>query len=375
VFAELDGRGGRAGVWWIALGLAALSLTALVLPGATRRPRGIEPALAATLLLAVVFAFAPIADALCPSQLAAVLSLADLEQCRDGRAGAPAALVPADAGLALVLACLAALALRSLARVDRAPIRAASDRALGLGLLVLIVAVLGPAYALGRGDLHGLALAQAAAADWGVVVAPLSAVAAIVAASYVAPETGGAGRLATATVIALAFLGGFSTPAQLLTAAGVGSVAAATIGLAALGFGLAALAWVHARASTGRRRAWCSAIAAAATLGLAASLLAAGSGADQLPLPHLAVVGGQLLVTAAKVIAVGALVALVSAALERRASSRRDAPGRGSADDAAARGSSTDDRPQAASAPWLLQAAMVLALLSLAVSALRPLPG
>jgi NADH:ubiquinone oxidoreductase subunit H len=225
--------------------LAAAGLLAWALARRARRPM---PAWPVWLPAFVLFAALPWGPGLCPDALAEHLSAADLEQCADGRGGAPLSLLPAREALLVYLVALAAAALGRLAHAVHGGAPLAPAARLASRDLALALAFAGPLLAFGTLDARTLVAAQQIVLvpgipRWGILVQPLAAAAAIAVAA--APTASTWERIGLAAAIVLCFFGGFDLPFVSTTA--LPHAAFVAVAVALLTAKIAAITWLLGR--------------------------------------------------------------------------------------------------------------------------------
>lgn len=230
------------------LRLLGLALAVVAAWGLARRARRPMPAWPAWLPALVLFAALPLGPGLCPDALAEPLAAADLEQCADGRGGAPFSLFAASEGLLVYLVVLAAAALGRLAHAIHRGSSLAPTVRLASRDLALVLAFAGPLLAFGTLDADTLIAEQQIVLvpgipRWGIAVQPLAAAAAIAVAA--APPASTLERVGLGAAIALFFFGGFAAP--FVSTATLPHAAALALALAVLAVKIAAITWLLAR--------------------------------------------------------------------------------------------------------------------------------
>jgi NADH:ubiquinone oxidoreductase subunit H len=225
--------------------LAAVAGLAWASARRTRRPL---PAWPAWLPALVILAVLPWGPGICPDALSQPLSAADVEQCADGRGGAPLVLLPASEALLAYLIALAAAGLGRLAHAVNGGSALAPAVRLASRDLALALAFAGPLLAFGTLSAATLIAEQQIVLlpgipRWGILVQPLAAVAAIAVAA--APIASKAERLGVAAAIALFFLGGHHLP--LVSAGSLPHAAILALAAASLAAKIAATYWLLGR--------------------------------------------------------------------------------------------------------------------------------
>lgn len=184
---------------------------------------------------AAALAITPLAAGLCPDELGAQLSAADLQQCADGRGGFSLQLLPHSEGLGLMLALVL------VAGFGRISGRLYDlRRALALGFALMLAA-------LASGSLDPQRLVQAQAGlRWGLWMQPFAAAALIITARLAIEEARAASPLAVrvtatglAALLTTLLLGGPDWPAVQ----GLPHAAAIAGGLAVWSLKVGLLAW------------------------------------------------------------------------------------------------------------------------------------
>lgn len=213
-----------------------------------RRARRSLPAWPAWLPALVLLAALPWGPGVCPDLLTQHLSAADVEQCADGRGGAPLALLPAREALLAYLVALAAAALGRLAHAVSGGSSLAPAVRLASRDLALALAFAGPLLVFGTLDAATLIAEQQIVLlpgipRWGIFVQPLSAAVAIAVAA--APIASTAERIGVAAAIALFFLGGHHLP--LVSAGSLPHAAILALAAATLAAKIAAISWLIGR--------------------------------------------------------------------------------------------------------------------------------
>ncbi|HEY0137178.1 MAG TPA: hypothetical protein VGB85_24005 [Nannocystis sp.] len=229
----------------LAASLIRLGLLALLAAGLTVLGRRARLPWSIALPALVAVAIAPLGAGLCPTTPTAILGLADLLQCADGRGGVPLQIWPHPDGLGLVIV---AFLFAALGRISDDP--AALRRSLGLALALV-------ALVLGRSLDPQAAVQAQAGLRWGLWMQPFAAAALAIAAVLEvqaarahSPVAGRVAAIGLAALVTTLCLGGADLPRQALS---LPHAAAVSLGLALWLAEVTALTWLLGRA---RAPAW-----------------------------------------------------------------------------------------------------------------------